>query len=124
VAPKEYQVVVGNDSVLQLYVPIVPIMVHAVASVAMTLTECPFLECLHDRGAFGQFRPDTRGAIKWCRGGSIPTVLKGTVKIPPVQTKCNIDAGLGVSSVVCTKSTLGQFPVIWGDFGRRFTRKS
>jgi hypothetical protein len=61
----------------------------------------------------------------WCREGeSIPTVLKGTVKIPPVQTKCNIDAGLGVSSVVCTKSTLGQFLVIWGDFGRRFTRKS
>lgn len=61
----------------------------------------------------------------WCREGeSIRAILKGIVKIPPIQANCNTDAGLRVVLARCSKTTLGQFPVIWGDFGRRFTRKS
>jgi len=65
------------------------------------------------------------GVYFWCREGeSNPAILKGIVTIPPVQVNCNIDAGLRVVLVRWCKSTLGQFRVIWGDFGRRFTRKS
>jgi hypothetical protein len=42
----------------------------------------------------------------------------------PLQTKCNIDADFRAVFFRWTKSTLGRFPVIWGDFGGRFTRKS
>jgi hypothetical protein len=66
----------------------------------------------------------TKGNL-WCREGeSIPTIFKGIVKIPPILAKCNIDAGLGAVIPVNPQARAGQFPVIWGDFGRRFTRKS
>jgi len=66
-----------------------------------------------------------RLGVGWCREGeSIPTVLKGIVKIPPIQANCNIGTGLRVVLRRNSKSAWGQFPVIWGDFGRRFTRKS
>jgi hypothetical protein len=61
----------------------------------------------------------------WCREGeSIPTIFKGVVKISPIFTNCNIGAGLRVVLRRDSKSAWRQFPVIWGDFGRRFTRKS
>jgi hypothetical protein len=69
--------------------------------------------------------PFPTGLLGWCREGeSIPTIFKGIVKIPPILAKCNIDAGLGAVIPVNPQARAGQFPVIWGDFGRRFTRKS
>jgi len=61
----------------------------------------------------------------WCREGeSIPTVFKGIVKITPILAKCNVDEGLPTIFSRSTKNSFGRFRVIWGDFGRRFTRKS
>jgi hypothetical protein len=57
-------------------------------------------------------------------GESIPAILKGIVKIPPILANCNMDAGLHVALGGHTKSASGQHPVIWGDLGRRFARKS
>jgi hypothetical protein len=63
--------------------------------------------------------------LGWCREGeSIPAIFKGIVKVQRMLANCNIDAGLHVMLARCPKCILGQFPVIWGDFGRRFTRKS
>jgi hypothetical protein len=64
-------------------------------------------------------------SISWCREGeSIPIVLKGLAKIPPISVKRNIDTGLRRILPRWNKTGLGQLSVIWGDFGRSFTRKS
>jgi len=58
------------------------------------------------------------------RGESIATILKGIVKIPRILANRNIGAGLRVVFARRSKTTLRQFAVIWGDFGRSITRKS
>ncbi len=61
----------------------------------------------------------------WCREGeSIPTISKGCRKVSPVRAKCNIDAGLPCCLLRSIKSRFGRLPVVWGDFGRHFPRKS
>ena len=49
---------------------------------------------------------------------------KGIVKIALMSAKCNIDAALRAIFPRQLESSLGRFPVIWGDFGTHFTRKS
>jgi hypothetical protein len=61
----------------------------------------------------------------WCREGeSIPAIFKGIVKIPSIVAKRNTDAAFARCFALGSKNTSGEFRVIWGDFGRRFTRKS
>jgi hypothetical protein len=56
--------------------------------------------------------------------GSLPTILKSSVKIALLSAKRNIDAGLRAIFPRQLESSFGRFRVIWGDFGRGFTRKS
>jgi hypothetical protein len=69
-----------------------------------------------DRNALMSTGCALNGLNGWCREGeSIPAILKGTVKIPPIQAKCNIDAGLHGVFLVGSKS---GFWTISGDLGQ------
>jgi hypothetical protein len=56
-------------------------------------------------------------------GGIYPRHSQGHRENNTNKATCDIDARLRLGFRLCTKTTLG-LPVIWGDFGTGFTKKS